>query len=325
MYGARHQALSNDGRLQNFTGPSILLGRNIPLRDNSGRMGEILAHETGHAVMNALYNGKDLPVTQGQNHSHDSITDPAFAFVEGFAEYYGAASFGDSAIPRPYRSQNPQELNSTEGYIACVLLEIHNKFGQDDIFTVMAETKPGSCFEFLEAYMHKHPERTTEILEILRRNSKLWPPENLFTTKTTPDLNGDGNIFGTPSAKHDETAFDRQTALLHSAIHQNRVQLQNTEKYLRELLNYLGQLNIFRQQIIGANLPRAQKFRLLNQVEDGQKKTLALYEKYAKIIPHINNEYEILTGRLKMTGPNSAPGEIISESLGSKIQRQDKR
>lgn len=312
MYGAQHRVLQSNGQVQNINAPSVLLGRNMPSSDKPEYLGSVLAHETGHAVMHALYNGVGLPSVQGMAHDYDSITSPEFAFVEGFAEYYAAGCVTDTGLPRQYQSQNHQELNSTEGYVASILIGLHNSFGQDDIFTVMANNKPHNCLTFLEAYLQAYPQRTEQVLTILHQCSPLWPSENEFPP----------NAGSRTSATANQNAFDRQTAQLQAAIQQNRQYLHNIENYLQELLSHLQRITLFRSQLMYVQMPQTYKVQLLNQIENDSKKILAFYEQYAKITYQINNDHEELLARLRMTGTDSHNPPNPQPS-GYKVQRQE--
>jgi hypothetical protein len=112
MYGSNYMVRTQSGASA-MREPAVLVGRNTPFLANQTLANESMAHEIGHAVMNALYKGQNLPKIQGQTHSYTSQTDPAFAFVEGWAEYFASVTSGDADIPRKFTTRSANGLKGS--------------------------------------------------------------------------------------------------------------------------------------------------------------------------------------------------------------------
>lgn len=161
-----------------------------------------LVHETGHAIMNALYQGKNLP-SGGGSHGYNKRTSKGLAYLEGFAEFFTAAHNTNGHIKKlKYKGKSPAALNEIEGFTASVMLQLFNKFGIKGIFQIMAETKPRSFAEFAEAYMQRYPEQAETLLAAMQRSSSnSWPTAgqiNEFKVNGAKglDLDGNGVVYG---------------------------------------------------------------------------------------------------------------------------------
>ncbi|MCO4781989.1 MAG: hypothetical protein KC646_06650 [Candidatus Cloacimonetes bacterium] len=251
MNGKNIQIISDKGTKRVQGAPIIKFGRNIPNSGHKHFMGETCSHEIGHAVMNALYSGKNLPKNQGGEHTIDSIKSPSFAWIEGFAEYYAASTYGDKKFPRGYKDRNSAELNSSEGYIASVLLELDKNFSKEDIFNVIVDIKPQSPADFLEEYIARYPKRASTVFEIMKKYSNEEWPDETFITKynqgSLPTLDLDGNGTGASFGKDSE--IPSQSKKLAQKIDKTQKQMTEVSSYLARLSKFLDRIYSFKQNI----------------------------------------------------------------------------
>ncbi|MCO4780719.1 MAG: hypothetical protein KC646_00240 [Candidatus Cloacimonetes bacterium] len=187
--------------LENGTRESIK-GQPLIMLKHSHTHHSGLVHETGHAIMNALYQGKNLP-SGGGSHGYNKLTSKGLAYLEGFAEFFTAAHKTNSHIKKlKYSGKSPSQLNQIEGFTASVMLQLFNKFGIKGIFQVMAETKPRSFAEFAESYMQRYPDQAETLLAAMQNSSgNAWPTaEQIKEFKENGvkglDLDGNGVIYG---------------------------------------------------------------------------------------------------------------------------------
>ena len=316
IHGRDFSLLDQTGRNHRVTkAPLIRLGRNMPGLNDSRYLGEIVAHETGHAVMNALYSGSDMPLCKGGSHHHDSIKDPEFALVEGFAEYYAKVTYGDRHMPRSYNDRNPQQLNSSEGYIASVLVQLDQAIGQDALYNLFAEFKPKTPAQVLEAALSRHRDKGLQILEAMQVHSgDRWPPDDFIKkfqegTLTSLDLDGDGKAFGNEQTNSDRLKEQEALAL---KVMEAQTALDN-QKYLEsQILNRLNRLKLVYDVLTGYFSHSSWRSRMIEQVKAGQNNTLEQYEQiHSKTEQYIlqlklaNEEYQYYTD----TGSSGEPSQ----------------
>lgn len=285
MNGKNIQIISNKQVTNIYSAPIIKFGRNIPNSTHSHFMGETCSHEIGHAVMNALYNGKNLPKNQGGEHTIDSIKSPSFAWIEGFAEYYAASTYGDSKFPRSYKDRNPSELNSSEGYIASVLLELDQLYSKKDIFNIIADIKPQSPADFLEEYISRFPKRATDVFSIMKKFSNNEWPDATFITKyeqgTLATLDLDANGSGAIYAK--DLPIPTQSQNLEKQIAKTSQEISNISNYLSKLSKFLDRIYSFKQNIFQNYSNRSFTKNYLNRAQamiDRANQQFNSYQKY---------------------------------------------
>jgi len=281
MYGKQVSiGLKNGRRMQRDPAPLTRIGRNMPQLNNRKFMGEVLAHETGHAVMNVLFQGSGMPHCSGGEHTHDSIKDPQFAMVEGFAEYFAASTFGDPMIPRSYDNRNREQLNASEGFVASVLLGIDEKFGQDAIFETIAQDKPVSLGQFAEAFLARNPQSLDDLLEIMRKHSgKQWPMDSFLQalkegTLDSLDLDGDGLMFPPKPPEFEEDPKE----LAQEKLAQAQIDLELARQYQKELLENIARWGFLRDYLLGSFPRSSWRDRIEKKVTDSQNNSLMLYE-----------------------------------------------
>ncbi|PCJ20560.1 MAG: hypothetical protein COB02_03305 [Candidatus Cloacimonadota bacterium] len=252
MEGKNLQIIRNKQITRVNKAPIIKIGRNIPNSNDKHFMGETFSHEIGHAVMNALYSGKDLPKSQGGSHTIDSIKSPSFAWIEGFGEYYAASTYGDDKFPRSYNNRSKQELNSSEGYIASILLELDQAFSKEDIFTVIADSHPQSPADFLEQYLSAHPNRSQKIFEIMKKYSNnKWPDQQFILNYQQGNLlilDLDGDQKGIYLAKDPQTTSELEQQK--EKVKQSQKEIIEIKNYLQSLSSYLERMYLYKQNLI---------------------------------------------------------------------------
>lgn len=198
MHGLTNSRVTAEGRTVNISKqPVISLGARYMNEEGS------ISHEVGHAIMGELYGRGNLPRGGGGRHTLQSITNPGMAWIEGFAQFYASSVGANDDPDRLIFDRNPRDALRSEGLVARVLIDMDKKYGsREDIFAVMAETKPQNFADFLEAYIHKFPDRAEEVMRILAHvSSGNWPTQeqlNSFRANgfANIDLDGDGRSFG---------------------------------------------------------------------------------------------------------------------------------
>ncbi|MBI3269187.1 MAG: hypothetical protein HYZ53_09195 [Planctomycetes bacterium] len=144
----------------------------------------VLCHEAGHALMSVayplpLYPGsapeglRDLLTSEG--HWYGKVTDPLFAYSEGWAEFC-EFFYTNRALPptllQTREGQGPQaktrpltaeEIRKCEGAQAYLLLAVARAVEDEDIvrrwLSTMARSRPRTMMELLARYVEAHPER----------------------------------------------------------------------------------------------------------------------------------------------------------------------
>ena len=302
MNGKNFQIVKNKQITKVSKAPIIKIGRNMPSSNHKHYMGQTCSHEIGHAVMNALYSGKDLPKNQGGEHTIDSVKSPSFAWIEGFAEYYAAATYGDQQFPRSYQERSPEQLNASEGYIASVLLEIEKISSQETIFAVIADIRPQNPADFLEEYIARFPDQAQSVFDIMKKFSgDKWPDEQFllnYQQGNLLSLDLDGYGQGPTFAKDSKLLSQAQN--IEKEAKKAKAEADEISDYLTELSQYLERLYNFKQHILQqyANNRFSKNFlqriqatidRANRQFNSYQKYLLKLRNKEAKLIEDYND------------------------------------
>ncbi|PCJ19905.1 MAG: hypothetical protein COB02_06890 [Candidatus Cloacimonadota bacterium] len=265
--------------------PIIKIGRNIPHSNSPLFLGETISHEIGHSVMNALYEGKNLPRSKGGSHTIDSIKSPAFAWIEGFAEYYAATTHGDPDIPRTYRNRSPKELNGSEGYIASVLLDLDRSFNKEDIFSIISEFRPQGPANFLEEYIARYPNRAERVFQIMRKYSgDNWPDSKLivkYQQSNPKEIDLDGNNSGSRFARNSNRPSKSET--LENEIKKTQKQILNIENYLKRLSAFIERVYGFKQNLFKRSQNNRFARGLLNRIEKLLNRVNQRFDKFQKV------------------------------------------
>lgn len=319
MNGKNIQIVSNKEVKRVQGAPIIKFGRNIPNSTHKHFMGETCSHEIGHAVMNTLYSGKNLPKNQGGEHTIDSIKSPSFAWIEGFAEYYAASTYGDNKFPRGYKDRDSSELNSSEGYIASVLLELDKLHSKEDVFNVIADIKPQSPADFLEEYIARYPSRAKDVFSIMKKYSNDEWPDDTFITKyeqgNLPTIDLDGNGVGAIFAK--ETKLSSKSKNLERDITKTGNEITTISDYLSKLSNFLDRIYSFKQNIYQNYADRSFTKSYLNRAQamiDRANQQFNSYQKYLVQLKQREKRQIDDFNDLQNFGTLSAP---VSSSIGS--------
>ena len=176
----------------------------------------VIAHETGHMIMDQLYERNNYPATEYYGaHSKNTVSDEGFAISEGWAEAIEALStkeYHDNASswrikthkniaenkyvfknqgvtdgPNDGVLKNGMEMLSTEGVNASLFYDVldNNRIQApySKICQVFETSKPQTYRDFVDAYIQKFPEDRSQMIKQFLENTKYATVDNNATTR----------------------------------------------------------------------------------------------------------------------------------------------
>ena len=176
----------------------------------------VIAHETGHMIMDQLYERPNYPATSYYgSHSKNTVSDEGFALSEGWAEaiealstkeYHDDASSwrikthkniaenkyvfknqGVTTGPNDGILKNGMEMLSTEGVNASLFYDVLNnsriQAPYSKVCQVFETAKPQTYRDFVEAYIQKFPEDRSQMIGQFLDNTKYATVDNNATSR----------------------------------------------------------------------------------------------------------------------------------------------
>ena len=176
----------------------------------------VIAHETGHMIMDQLYERNNYPATNYYgSHSKNTVSDEGFAISEGWAEAIEALStreYHDNATswrikthkniadnkyifknqgvtdgPNDGVLKNGMEMLSTEGVNASLFYDVlaSNRIQApySKVCQVFESSKPQTYREFVDAYIQKFPEDRSQMIRQFLDNTKYATVDGNATTR----------------------------------------------------------------------------------------------------------------------------------------------
>ncbi|PKL40362.1 MAG: hypothetical protein CVV41_19435 [Candidatus Riflebacteria bacterium HGW-Riflebacteria-1] len=176
----------------------------------------VIAHETGHMIMDQLYERNNYPATNYYGaHSKNTVSDEGFALSEGWAEAIEALStkeYHDNATswrikthkniadnkyvfknqgvttgPNDGILKNGMEMLSTEGVNASLFYDVleSNRIQApySKICQVFETAKPQTYRDFVDAYIQKYPEDRSQMIKQFLENTKYATVDNKATIR----------------------------------------------------------------------------------------------------------------------------------------------
>jgi len=176
----------------------------------------VIAHETGHMIMDQLYERPNYPATDYYGaHSKNTVSDEGFAISEGWAEAIESISTKDShndasswriqtqkniadnkyifknqgvtTGPNDGVLKNGMEMLSTEGVNASLFYDLMNnnriQAPYSKICQVFETSKPQTYRDFVDAYIQKFPEDRSQMIGQFLDNTKYATVDTTATSR----------------------------------------------------------------------------------------------------------------------------------------------
>lgn len=157
-----------------------------------------IAHEYGHAVMDSLYGGIPRGSYAG-DHSFYQKTDPIFAFVEGWANFFSNAMRNNRYLLNYDVETLPRnaDADKIEGYITSILWDIYDaanddplNLGFDEIFNILKNYKPKTIHEFWDHWLFSANYNYRSALNTIFWNAGIDKNEAPTCSITSPNAGG---------------------------------------------------------------------------------------------------------------------------------------
>ncbi len=176
----------------------------------------VIAHETGHMIMDQLYERNNYPATNYYGaHSKNTVSDEGFALSEGWAEAIEALStreyhdnptswrikthkniadnkyvFKNQGVtdgPNDGILKNGMEMLSTEGVNASLFYDVLNNNRIQAPFSkvcqVFETSKPQTYRDFVDAYIQRYPEDRSQMIRQFLDNTKYATVDETATSR----------------------------------------------------------------------------------------------------------------------------------------------
>lgn len=176
----------------------------------------VIAHETGHMIMDQLYERNNYPETNYYGaHSKNTVSDEGFALSEGWAEAIEALStreyhdkptswriethkniaenkyvFKNQGVtkgPNDGILKNGMEMMSTEGVNASLFYDILNsnriQAPYSKVCQVFESSKPQTYRDFVDSYIQTFPEDRSQMIKQFLDNTKYATVDGNATTR----------------------------------------------------------------------------------------------------------------------------------------------
>ncbi len=230
----------------------------------------VMAHEMGHMIMDQVYETPNYPKSNYAGpHSKDSITDPGFAYHEGWAEAIETLSNKD----RLYSSNNWRvasqrnvaenkyvfknqgvlegpndgilksgaQMLSTEGVNASLfykmLTDNRIQAPYSKVLQVFEQSKPQNYNEFLKSYIEKFPEDRSQVIKGFLESTKY------------------ATVDSTATARY-KALHDAEVAYKNAASPELRSQLE--QQYQQQLSEYnQWKEQAYKQTVVDGKIDRA--------------------------------------------------------------------
>lgn len=176
----------------------------------------VIAHETGHMIMDQLYERNNYPETNYYgSHSKNTVSDEGFALSEGWAEAIEALStreyhdkptswriethkniaenkyvFKNQGVtkgPNDGILKNGMEMMTTEGVNASLFYDILNsnriQAPYSKVCQVFESSKPQTYRDFVDSYIQQFPEDRSQMIKQFLDNTKYATVDGNATTR----------------------------------------------------------------------------------------------------------------------------------------------